>query len=223
MDYTQFHNVLLLGEADFSFAAAFAQTFHGRITATEYSRDSLDRYDGCANHLKLLESKNVRMLQGVDATRLSECDIACDEWNGTHWEPSTLLPFSIKNNTQQPTRFDLIIFNFPHTNKYGKVSNLLSSFFKQVQTCIETNQLFEPTIVMELRLRHGPTRNVRADYNHEQTAQKNNFDLIQVRESDLDYWHALGYEHRMTKRNASCRGMPCQVWRYQARSTQSAS
>jgi hypothetical protein len=33
-------------------------------------------------------------------------------------------------------------------------------------------------------------------------------------ENDLPYWESLGYQHCMTQRNATCRGLPCKVWRF---------
>jgi len=70
---------------------------------------------------------------------------------------------------------------------------------------------------LALRLRDETVEhrhNVRAAYKHEEAAAESGFALIGVFESDLEHWDRLGYEHRMTRRNANCRGMPCKVWRW---------
>lgn len=73
-------------------------------------------------------------------------------------------------------------------------------------------------LVVELRLRDMTKlspRKVRVSYQHEEAAQASNFRLLGVYPNDNAHWEFLGYEHRQTKRNASCREMPCQVWRWQ--------
>jgi hypothetical protein len=237
MDYSKFHNALLLGEADFSFAFAFAQEFTGSITASEYGSgdDIANRYfDGGTEKLAALLNANrdshshsnsnsaVHIVSSLDARVLGdEQNCTCERWNGTSssWDP----PTRFWDNTQQNhnTSYDIVIFNFPHTDKNGKAPRLLRALLKQLRQCVQDGRL-PSTVVLEMRLRDDEdenenntrTNHVRAAYKHEEAAAESMFELIGTFDNDLERWEKLGYEHRMTKRRASCRGLPCKVLRW---------
>jgi len=222
LDYSNFQSALLLGEADFSFTKAFAKEFQGRITATEYGcgKSITDRYyEGDASTLaksmeRLMEFENVQhVMASVDARTLGDGDACtCERWNhqSKSFEPSS--PFWEHVVALPP--FDLLIFNFPHTDKFGKTPNLLHRLFSQLRICISEKR-FATNVVVEMRLRDKfPPNRIRVDYKHEEAARENSFEEVGVYENDLRHWEQLGYEHRMTNRNATCRDMSCQVWRW---------
>jgi hypothetical protein len=224
MDYNSFQSALLLGEADFSFTNAFSQVFQGTIIASEYStgeRILTTYFDGETDFLTRLVAKDnmLHLLASLDAKTLgNEQGCSCAEWNADkkcfQEEPTDLWNLLGQNHVKP---IDLIIFNFPHTDKFGKAPKLLSIFFHQVQLCIQKG-LVADNVVVELRLRDLSKLRpglVRVEYKHEEAAAKSNFTLIGVYDNDLPYWQTLGYEHRMSRRNASCgEGMPCTVWRW---------
>jgi len=309
-DVPSYHNykrVLLLGEADFSFARAFARNFlsekskkdfsadengnelynsdeqHGHhsrgiidmeITATEYGSgsDIAERYhngnkeelrasmDSLSNLIPVKEiicGLNARHLGNVwtnDATASNKTyGPMCQRWNKEEhdWDPPS--PFweksrdtmnlnnefndapvdvnAVLNNGNEndanaknnSTFFDLIIFNFPHSEQAGRATKLVMALFKQIRICINDGRL-PRTVVLEMRLRFVETnpawkKNIRSFYHHEESALENQFELIgSPWSSDLQRWEALGYSHKWTKRNATCRdiGLLCKVWRWQS-------
>lgn len=234
MDYSPFRSALLVGEADFSFTAAFSRVFQGCITATEYSSGAsiLNLYfdnqaELLAQRISTGSNANIRhCMASVDARLLGSIEsMPCERWN------CQLLEFEYRPDfwtclheeqqhltsieTPMPT-IDLVIFNCPHTNKSGKAPKLLRQFFQQVKVCIHQGRMSHNTVV-ELRLRdmdHVPENKVRVHYQHEQAALQSDFQLIGVYDNDMSFWERFGYEHRMTRRNATCRGLHIQVWRW---------
>jgi hypothetical protein len=243
--YDTYKRILLLGEADFSFTRAFAkaymnpstccsdgnstpnaQTSMMEITATEYGSraDITNRYhDG--DSTSLAESMNFisqlapvkEMVCGLNARRLGDVDCTCQRWNAEEqqWDaPSQFWQHDAR-------KFDLIIFNFPHAESAGRAAKLVKATFKQIRICLSADRLFEPDVVLEMRLRYlemDPKlrKNIRAQYQHQEAAVENEFELLCEYESDLSRWERLGYQHKWTRRNASIRdvGLGCKVWRW---------
>lgn len=85
--------VLLVGEGDFSFSLSLL-THHGcaDLTATcfDSAEELLRKYPQAAGHIKELEAEGMRVLYGVDATKLGKRR----EFRGKQW--------------------DRVVFNFPH-------------------------------------------------------------------------------------------------------------
>jgi len=235
--YDNFERILLLGEADFSFTRAFAQEYSDKnqdntrtstieITATEYGNgtDIANRYHN-GNFRGLAQSMNSiqnlapvkEIMAGLNARLLGDVNnCTCQRWNVAIQEWGIPIPFWHESST----KFDLIIFNFPHSDQAGRAAKLVKAFFKQVRICIMNNRL-PPTVVVEMRLRtleSDPKRrkNVRTLYRHEEAAAESQFDLIGCWASDLDRWERAGYEHKWSRRNASCRDISqaCKVWRW---------
>jgi hypothetical protein len=238
-DAPSYHNhkrVLLLGEADYSFARAFAQEFSNKeLTATEYGGgpDIASRYhDGDVQRAaKAMSSLSnlvavKEVICGLNARHLGDAECStcmCQRWNDKEqdWElPSLFWKKAEIGNCRNgaETAFDLIIFNFPHSEQVGRATRLVRALFKQLRMCIDDGRL-PNTVVLEMRLRNVEScRNRRAFYNHEETAEECQFELIGSWPSDLQKWENLGYEHKMTKRNATCRdiGLLCKVWRWRS-------
>lgn len=233
--YDDYKHVLLLGEADFSFCRAFCQHFDGAITATEYGdcQDVAQRYfDGSLEKLNKslssLPQDRVHVLAGLNARLLGnikEHQCTGRPWNADTqtWNAKPTLFWNHLNDNNNNDKFDLIIFNFPHSDQAGRAKPLIRALFKQVRLCIEDGRL-AVSVVVEMRLRvleSDPTKrkNVRSFYKHEESAEESGFVLIDTWTSDLEYWEALGYQHRTTKRNATCLdiGESCKIWRWKSR------
>lgn len=240
--YDSYRRVLLLGEADYSFTKAFAcammtmrtssTSMPIELTATEYGSPAelASRYyidDGgkaktaVSNIQELTFVKeiicnlNARLL-GNSRNDTNEC--MCQRWNAkTHdWDE----PSRFWNNSNTSNKYDLIIFNFPHSDQAGRSGKLIRALFKQLRICIDDDRL-PPDVVLEMRLRFIPTleadkKNIRSYYNHEQAARESQFRLIGTSKGDLENWEKFGYQHKMTKKNTTCRdiGEDCSVWRW---------
>lgn len=253
--YQEFKSILLLGEADFSFARAFAHHVSTstncssnasrnpcpplHVTATEYgdSNDIAERYyDGDQEYFResmrslyamphireIMSGLNARLLGLDDASTTSDSTSSssscctCHRWND-----------GSKEFDRHPTPFwnscssyDLIIFNFPHSEQAGRATKLVKALFRQLRTCVNDGRL-PPNVMLEMRLRILETdstrkKHIRSYYNHQEAAEENDFDLAGCWPSDLEMWHELGYQHKWTKKNASCRDMDmnCNVWRW---------
>lgn len=215
MDYSKFENILLLGEGDFSFAKALRQVFEGHMTATECGSGTNieSRYGNCFlydDDNNNDERDSMTILAGVDARSLATPECSCQEWTQQEWSAPHV--FWI----QDRPCFDLVVFNFPHTEKHGKASRLVRTLFKQLRLCVHAGQL-PPHLVVEMRLRVlRDGKRVRAAYNHEESAAESQFVLIDKQPCDLERWKKLGYTHRMTKKNETCRDISCNVWRWRA-------
>jgi len=223
---------------------------HVHVTATEYgdSNDIAERYyDGNQEHFQesirslyamspireIMCGLNARLLGLDDAstgsttttttssstnTSSSSSCCTCHRWNdGSKEFERQPMPFW---NSCSSYSYDLIIFNFPHSEQAGRATKLVKALFKQLRTCVNDGRL-PPNVMLEMRLRILETdstrrKNIRADYNHQEAAQENDFVLAGCWPSDLEMWHELGYQHKWTKKNASCRDMVmnCNVWRW---------
>ena len=229
MNYDDFRHVLLLGEADFSFALAFSKEIaeannHRRttITATEYGdgADIGERYFGgddiqmrkfMTSFASSWEDANIAIVAGLDARALGDSQCPCQTWNNED-ESAWVSCSNFWDTTIKP--FDLVIFNFPHSTKHGKASKLVRAFFKQVRKCMDQGRI-SVNAVVEMRLRTLPeSRRVRAIYKHEESATESGFELIGSYPCDLHRWKKRGYEHKMTRRNETCLDITCNVWRW---------
>ncbi|KNA03846.1 hypothetical protein SOVF_205200 [Spinacia oleracea] len=103
-EYSSFHQILLLGEGDFSFALSLSLSFASASNIVATSLDSYDslikKYKRAKSNLDLLEKLGASLIHEVDATKM-------------------------KLHTDLKMRkFDRIIFNFPHAGFHGKEQNL---------------------------------------------------------------------------------------------------
>ncbi|GAV59633.1 DUF2431 domain-containing protein [Cephalotus follicularis] len=117
--YSSYHQILLVGEGDFSFSLCLANSF---ACATNICASSLDTYDEvikkykkAKSNLESLKKLGASLLHGVDATKMK---------------------FYSDLNMR---KFDRIIFNFPHAGFHGKEDDarvinmhrsLVNGFFK---------------------------------------------------------------------------------------------
>ncbi|KAM7250694.1 hypothetical protein ACFE04_022577 [Oxalis oulophora] len=92
--YSSKHNILLVGEGDFSFSMSLARAFRSafNITATcyDYHDDLVMMYAYAKNNLKNLRRLDATLVYGVDASSM------------------------IYHRRLKLKKFDRIIFNFPH-------------------------------------------------------------------------------------------------------------
>ncbi|GFH44287.1 predicted protein [Chaetoceros tenuissimus] len=251
ISYDDFLSILLLGEADFSFTRALLRVIEEeetatyrfqrnvKITSSEYgdAQDVAQRYfDQNLEHLKdsiksLYESAsrnsvlldlcfglNARSLgKGLDNKNEQVC--MCQRWNQQNQKfDAQLSPFWNESNEK---KYDLIIFNFPHSDQAGRATKLVKALFRQLRICIEHGVLSKH-VILEMRLRYIETnkelkKNIRSFYKHEEAAEEYGFEGIGCFESDLHIWERYGYQHKWTKKNGSCRDMiqNCNVWRFQ--------
>ncbi|CDY50016.1 BnaA06g00170D [Brassica napus] len=99
--YSSNHQILLVGEGDFSFSCSLASRFRSasNICASSldsYADDVVRKYSKARSNLATLKRLGASLLHGVDATKL-------------HLHPHL-----------NSRRFDRIIFNFPHAGFHGK-------------------------------------------------------------------------------------------------------
>ncbi|XP_031745074.1 uncharacterized protein LOC101220669 [Cucumis sativus] len=98
--YSSYHEILLVGEGDFSFSLSLAMSFGSASNILATSLDSYDdvvtRYKNARLNLTILNGLGASVLHGVDATKM-------------------------KYHTDLHMRkFDRIIFNFPHAGFFGR-------------------------------------------------------------------------------------------------------
>ena len=102
---------------------------------------------------------------------------------------------------------------------------MVKALFKQLRICIDDHGggRVAQHVVLEMRLRTIETdsiqkRNVRSHYNHEEAAKECGFTCIGSWPGDLQRWEKLGYQHKMTKKNETCRdiSLDCKVWRWKS-------
>nr|XP_043618842.1 heavy metal-associated isoprenylated plant protein 41-like [Erigeron canadensis] len=117
--YSSDHQILLVGEGDFSFSLSLGLAFGDASNIVATSLDSFDlvmkKYKGAKRNLDILYSLGAQLLHGVDA-------------------------FRMKLHTDlQMRKFDRIIYNFPHAGFHGNEDNqrmimmhrnLVCGFFK---------------------------------------------------------------------------------------------
>ncbi|XP_022717874.1 heavy metal-associated isoprenylated plant protein 41-like [Durio zibethinus] len=102
--YSSNHQILLVGEGDFSFSLSLANAFGSASNICASSLDSYDvlikKYKKAKSNLENLEKLGASLLYKVDATKMKlHTDLA-------------------------KRKFDRIIFNFPHAGFYGKEDNV---------------------------------------------------------------------------------------------------
>ncbi|XP_038978525.1 LOW QUALITY PROTEIN: heavy metal-associated isoprenylated plant protein 41-like [Phoenix dactylifera] len=102
--YSSVHEILLVGEGDFSFSLSLAHAFGSASNIVATSLDSHDdvvaKYAKAKAHLESLEKMGATILHGVDATKM-------------------------KLHTDLKMReFDRIVFNFPHAGFKGNESHM---------------------------------------------------------------------------------------------------
>ncbi|CAK8565796.1 unnamed protein product [Lathyrus sativus] len=103
--YCSDHQILLVGDGDFSFSLSLAKVF---ASASNIVASSLDtyaevtkKYKNAKSNLEELQKLGAYLLHGVDATQMK-------------FHPDLKM-----------WRFDRIIFNFPHAGFHGKEDNLM--------------------------------------------------------------------------------------------------
>lgn len=151
----------------------------------------------------------------------------CHRWNVSQnqWDPESAFWIDGDKNRKIMSNiglYDLIIFNFPHSDQAGRASKLVKALFKQLRFCIDSGRVARD-MVLEMRLRtieSNPKhrKNVRSLYNHEESGNENGFVCIGCWRGDLETWKQYGYEHRMTKKNETCRdiNLDCKIWRWRS-------
>ena len=107
--YQNTHSMLLVGEGNFSFSAALvrhwtklgAKAPGENLVATSYDSEAQarEKYPGAKTHIEYLRQSGVRVLFGIDATKL---------------EISAAL-HDAANALSGKTRFQRIVFQFPHS------------------------------------------------------------------------------------------------------------
>ncbi|KAL8148767.1 heavy metal-associated isoprenylated plant protein 41-like [Apium graveolens] len=126
--YSSLHQILLVGEGDFSFSACLAKSFG---SASNIVASSLNSYDDVIKSYKNGES-NLSFLDKLGASHLHEVD-------------ATEMKF---HSDLRMRKFDRIIFNFPHAGFFGKEDNslligmhksLLDGFFRNASGMLRQN------------------------------------------------------------------------------------
>lgn len=228
----QREHMLLLGEADGSFARAIACRggLDGYfVTATELGKpaDVCNRYfGGSAEALAVrcaeLHSLGIRVVLGVDVTRL-ECNDIVHAWDdgSRSFVELPLFPRGTLEGAAAQAPVSLVVFNFPHTTRPGKMAKLLLQMFRSVRICAASGYA-RADVQIEMRLRHVSSDKdegqlIRSRYGHEEAAAATLFELASCTDSDLEELAQYGYEHRSTKRNARCGHLDrVNVWRWRA-------
>ncbi|XP_020255312.1 heavy metal-associated isoprenylated plant protein 41-like [Asparagus officinalis] len=117
--YSSIHQILIVGDGDFSFSLSLAYAFGSAFNIVATSKDSyvsvLKKYKRAKSNLQCLKELGATILHGVDATKM-------------------------KYHTElRMQKFDRIVFNFPHAGFKGKEDNmrvmnlhkkLVNGFFK---------------------------------------------------------------------------------------------
>ncbi|XVE80614.1 hypothetical protein DITRI_Ditri14bG0153400 [Diplodiscus trichospermus] len=126
--YSSNHQILLVGEGDFSFSLSLANAFGSASNICASSLDSYDvlikKYKQAKSNLENLRKLGASLLHGVDATKMKfHADLG-------------------------KRKFDRIIFNFPHAGFWGKEDNahmiemhkkLVRGFFRNARGMLRAN------------------------------------------------------------------------------------
>ncbi|XP_060188444.1 heavy metal-associated isoprenylated plant protein 41-like [Lycium barbarum] len=112
--YSSYHQILLVGEGDFSFSHSFGNASNIVASSLRSYDEVIKMYKNGQSNLEKLKSLGGSILHGVDATKMQRhCDL-------------------------RTRNFDRIIYNFPHAGFYGSEDNnhliqmhrnLVESFF----------------------------------------------------------------------------------------------
>ncbi|GLU24018.1 hypothetical protein SLE2022_399890 [Rubroshorea leprosula] len=126
--YSSKHQILFVGEGDFSFSLSLAIAFGSGsnicATSLDSEDDVINNYKNGKSNLENLKKLGTSILHGVDATKMKNHD-------------------DLKKR-----RFDRIIFNFPHSGFHGKESDywviqkhrtLVSGFFSNASKMLQVN------------------------------------------------------------------------------------
>ncbi|GLT26390.1 hypothetical protein SLA2020_014590 [Shorea laevis] len=156
--YSSKHQILLVGEGDFSFSLSLASSFGSAsnicATALDSEADVINNYKNGKSNLENLKKLGASILHGVDATKMKNLD-------------------DLKKR-----KFDRIIFNFPHSGFHGKEDydwviqkhrTLVSGFFSNASRMLQANG--------EIHVNHKITPPY-CDWNLEGLASANSLDLI---------------------------------------------
>ncbi|RZB51065.1 Heavy metal-associated isoprenylated plant protein 41 isoform B [Glycine soja] len=126
--YSSYHQILLVGEGDFSFSLSLAKSFGSASNMVASSLNSYDdvikMYKNAKSNLDDLHKLGACLLHGVDATKMK------------------------LHSDLKMRRFDQVIFNFPHAGFHGKEDNtllikkhkaLVLGFFKNASGMLRAN------------------------------------------------------------------------------------
>ncbi|OMP06958.1 hypothetical protein COLO4_07755 [Corchorus olitorius] len=158
--YSSNHQLLLVGEGDFSFSLSLANAFASASNICASSLDSYDvlikKYKNAKSNLENLKKLGASLLHEVDATKMKlHTDLA-------------------------KRKFDRIIFNFPHAGFHGKEDNvhliemhrtLVRGFFRNARRMLRPNG--------EIHVNHKSTAPF-CHWNLEELASRNSLVLIQL-------------------------------------------
>ncbi|GLT36798.1 hypothetical protein SLA2020_111530 [Shorea laevis] len=97
--YSSKHQILLVGEGDFSFSLSLASSFGSAsnicATSLDSEDDVINNYKNAKSNLENLKKLGASILHGIDATKMKNLD------------------------DFKKRKFDRIIFNFPHSGFHG--------------------------------------------------------------------------------------------------------
>ncbi|XP_023736847.1 heavy metal-associated isoprenylated plant protein 41 [Lactuca sativa] len=126
--YSSNHQILLVGEGDFSFCVSLAMSFGSASNIVASSLDSYDvlikKYKRAKRNLEILDSFGAQLLHGVDSTKMK-----LDAY-------------------LRMRKFDRIVYNFPHAGFLGKESDhlvimmhrsLVRGFFRNASGMLRPN------------------------------------------------------------------------------------
>mmetsp|Transcript_32265 Transcript_32265/g.39690 ORF Transcript_32265/g.39690 Transcript_32265/m.39690 type:complete len:303 (+) Transcript_32265:191-1099(+) len=131
--YTNMQKILLVGEGNFTFAAALATRLGGDnicATSLDTRKEVLDKYSDTAKQaLKTLDSTGVMVLHGIDATSPVDFKRMREKFEEK------------KVNPIDECSFDRVVFNFPHcggaTEQDVKINrNMLRGFFSSARSVL---------------------------------------------------------------------------------------
>ncbi|XP_039171171.1 uncharacterized protein At4g26485 [Eucalyptus grandis] len=172
--YSPHHQILLVGEGDFSFSSSLASAFGSASNVTATSRDLFDalirKYKKAKSNLWKLEKLGASLLYEVDATKMKH-----------------VADLSMR-------KFDRIIFNFPHAGFHGKEDNvqlikmhrmLMNGFFRNASQMLRADG--------EVHVSHK-TDAPYCHWNLEELASSNNLGLID--QTAFESKNYPGYHHK---------------------------
>ncbi|KAK7301869.1 hypothetical protein RJT34_12745 [Clitoria ternatea] len=172
--YRSDHQILLVGEGDFSFSLSLANSFG---TAINIVATSLDSYDGLTKKYKHAKSNL------ADLQKLGACLI--------HVVDATKMKLY---SELQMRMFDRVIFNFPHAGFYGSEDNILLiemhkdlvlGFFKNASQMLRAGG--------EIHVSHKTTEPFR-NWNIEELAKQSGLTLIDC--ADFKKENYPGYNNK---------------------------
>ncbi|TYK23203.1 DUF2431 domain-containing protein [Cucumis melo var. makuwa] len=177
--YSSYHEILLVGEGDFSFSLSLAMSFGSAsnilATSLDSYHDVVMRYKNARLNLTILNGLGASVLHGVDAAKMKyHMDL-------------------------HMRKFDRIIFNFPHAGFFGREDNplmirmhkkLVHDFFKNASQMLRVNG--------EIHVNHK-TKPPFSDWNIVQLAYQNSLTLIGC--ADFNIQDYPGYHNKRGQGN----------------------